>query len=461
MDMTSSAWAEQRNGTIEISELPPLRLGATDFWVRRQLYRWRPPHEIEAELPQGYPIALECWIKPDGTRRFITVDRSQLGDAYDPQEFEKVSTAAGFALAASIGGAWLRRDRGELDAAWPFNELEAFLITRYIIHRREYLGATTRLEKAISICAGGRRDRSAKNTLPQGLGLNADDEGEEWSADRLTKEGLQAARAAGVKDPDAGQILRFGLMDAAKQAPWCLEGEDARWFVRISLFGSAETDEAVTPDQLSYMAARVGESLRDHIDDTDEQFDKWVEDPKSNLVHRISKQKDCGMKRAHVRKVLLELGWRAFLLLAESISTQMRAFRDAILEPLNELEAHYFDQLFVGSPMLGGIPLLLLSDRVDFLREAIINAWTNPGDREAIGILHKIMYYYSELIGNRREADRIYKRHALRKREDGHVVLEQTPPVDIESHSQARDNVTPDLIAMANEERERRRLRGD
>ena len=65
-------------------------------------------------------------------------------------------------------------------------------------------------------------------------------------------------------------------------------------------------------EAIEYVAKHVRASLKEHLDDSSEEFEKWIKDPKSNLINRIAKRKDCRWTKAEVRRAMLELGWRSF-----------------------------------------------------------------------------------------------------------------------------------------------------
>jgi hypothetical protein len=194
----------------------------------------------------------------------------------------------------------------------------------------------------------------------------------------------------------------------------------------MGLFALGPSTRKLRSQHLKYVAAQVKESLQDHLGDTTEEFDRWIEDPKSNLIHRIAKRADCRLNRQEVREALLELGWRSFHLLGRCVDAQMRTFRDAIPGTLGRAEEEAFRQLYLSHPSLGGLPLLLLQDRLDFLNEALSGMLIRPRDRQAIAMVHTMLYYYSVLAGNRRAADRDYKRRARHRARSGRVSRDET-----------------------------------
>ena len=158
---------------------------------------------------------------------------------------------------------------------------------------------------------------------------------------------IERAKADGHENPTPNQILHYGLMAAAMQNPLVIRGRLTNKLVRMALFDLGPSTHKHKPEHLKYVATHVKESLREHSNDTTEEFNRSIEDPKSNLIHRISKRTDCRLDRQQVREALLELGWRSFRLLGQCVDTQMRTFRDAIRKSvgLGRLEDRRFQQV--------------------------------------------------------------------------------------------------------------------
>jgi hypothetical protein len=433
MEVKSGISRGHPNGIIEVLPLGKPQAGPSDFLagiVSRSRYVWRPPWQI-TRLPSWYELALDCYITASGTRRFTLVELSECDSAQIGEGLGLVSTARGLLLVASIGGHRLLEARGELAPGLLLTNDEARLFLQHIEHRAEYLGPRTGLERALGVCAGGRADRATKTILPEDLGLDTNGEGDRWTIGRLSEEGQDAARAMGIEDPTPQQVLSFGLMEAAKRNPLYLDSVDeSAAVVRMALFALPESTDEVTHEQLSYVATHVRSSLHGHLDDSNEQFDKWIKDPDSNLLHRISKRQDCLIPRDQVKRALLELGWRSLQMIGRCVDVQMQAFRDAFTDPLSKRENLYFSHVFLANPDYGGLPLLLLNERYEILNGPVVNLWNNPGDRHSVAVLHRVLLYYAELIGNRRAADTIYKRRALARNKDARVPTEATIVVE-------------------------------
>jgi hypothetical protein len=429
---------------MEVQHLGKPMTGPSNFLAdiqSRSRYEWKPPYQL-TRLPSWFKLSLDCYVTTSGTRRFTLVEPSE-ADLATPG-LPEIASARGLSLVASIGGYHLLRDRGEVDPDLLLTHDEARLFLQYIEHRREYIGNRKGLEEALGVCEGGRVDASIKNVLPDRLGLDDNGQGTPWKVPELRNVGLRAAEIAGLSDPTARQVLSYGLLEAAKLNPMHVRTvEHASSLMRMTLFALADSSDTVSTEQLKYVAVHVRKSLQRRLDDTDEQFKSWLKDPDSNLLHQIAKRRDCPMSRPQVKRALLELGWRTLVMLGECIDMQMRTFRDAIPDALNEVEDFYFSQTFLGNPCYGGLPLLLLQDRFDDLSAAVVNVWNKAGDPSAIDVLHRVMYYNAELYGNRRAADRQYKRRSQARNASGQLAKEET--IDYENQK-SRAGPMPELF---------------
>lgn len=430
MDVTSEIWRRRLNGTIDITRLPR---NSADILERRGLirdrfrYLWRPPYQI-SRLPNWYHLALDCYLRPDGTRRFSPIDatalRSDLG-----LELKCVMHPADLTLTASIGGHRLLEDRGEVGADNLLSFDAARIFCRYIRYRREYLGATTKIDETLAAILSVRPNRTNQHTSLSDLGIVDRDDGK-WDRARFMSEGRQAAIDVGITDPTPKEIRRYGLINAARSNPIEISDEESRSITRLTLFAIGETTEKLSMEQLRYVADHVQRSMMYHIDDSDEDFEKWIVDPSGELAHAISKRRDCELSRTQVRQALLELGWLAMQMLSKCADTQMRAFRDALLKPLNETENFFYSQLFLANPAFGGLTLLLLNERFDFLKDVILGIWNNPGDPGSIAVARTLMHYYAVLINGQRMTGRLHKRQALGKIGNGPTPCEQQREVE-------------------------------
>jgi hypothetical protein len=438
---------ERKNGTMEIVPLdkPP---GISDRYSNNvasySRYVWHPPDQV-TRLPEWFQLALDCSTNSSGTRWFGLVDVSNCHSQKHPG-LERVATWRGLSLVASIGGYRLMLERGEVPKDPLLTPDQSRLYLRHVEHRREYFGQ--RKGMALEV-RGSQRDIANGSVLPDGLGLGPSGEGKAWKKSELTRRGTAAAHSAGIVDPSERQILSYGLTEAAKSNPLKLHSSELTALVRMTLFALPESTKKLAKRELKYVALHVGKSLSEHLNDTDEEFEKWIVDPTSNLLHRIAKRSDCPMSRDQVKHGMLELGWRALLMLGKCIDTQMRTFRDAIPVALTRAEDQSFKQRYLADKIYAGLPLLLLHDRFADLSAAIIYVWSNPGKPQAVQVLYRVMSYYAELFGNRRKVEREYKRRSLARNARGQIASSSTIHPDTQSKSKRKRDVVVLEVAKA------------
>lgn len=400
--LESPVWQRRLNGEVVFQE--------TSFdsdGVERATCDWQPPYQLSCQLPDWFQLRLQCIIRPDGFRIFTPIEaltarseRSDLGLRY-------IEQLGGLVAVAAAGGATILEDQGIAPKEQCLTFRTAWLMQEHTRHRREFIGDSRQLLNELRICAGARREHSQNSILPCDFGITANGLGRHWSLADVRRAGLEAARLKGIESPQHLDIVRLGLLEGAKLRPLRLTKSELRSILRQSLFVPTTT---VSRSQLAYVADRILTNLDDAIDDDDpDALKRWIEDRDSSQPRMIEKLLDCKMDRDQVRAAIVELGWRATVMVAECIDAQFQVFRNALSEPLSPAENLLFEQTFLMNRWFF-LPLAMLHDRLEFLREAILDLWTNPDDRDAVGVVQGLLYAYSSMIENRREADRRIKR---------------------------------------------------
>ncbi len=397
-------------GSVEVEPIsdrvptlnPPDGSPTPGSWFR---YTWRPPHGIEGELPQGFSLTFDCLTGPDGVRRFAPE-----GGIHS------------FIIKAALGGEAVRTGLIEPSPEQRFSDRAMRLFYQMSPGFREHLDRTFTRESDFYVPRGG-------HILPAELGLDAAGRGEPWTPRGLIARGR--AEAVTPENVDNATGIRLGLTAAARLRPLdpkTLSKAQARALVRLALFDLGPADAPLPKRAIDTVQERLFTTLEDHIDDDTEHFERWFFVNINNIVHLIGKQRKNGgtMPRAVVRQALLELVFRSFTSVGNCIHIQMTAFARALPEPLSELERAHFESLYQNQSYLGGFPLVLLHDRFDFLREAILDVLADPSDVLRVGVVLRLLDYYGTMVCHRREADRQYK--AQPRNEQNRVV--QVLPFD-------------------------------
>lgn len=402
--LESPVWQRRLHGKVVFQEM-----SFDSDGVGTATCDWQPPYQLSCQLPEWFQLRLQCITRPDGFRLFTPIgaltaqsERSDLGLRY-------IEQLGGLVAVAAAGGATILEDQGVAPKEQCLTFRTAWLMQEHTRHRREFIGDSRQLLNELRICAGARREHSQNSILPCDFGITANGLGRHWSLADVRRAGLEAARLKGIESPQHLDIVRLGLLEGAKLRPLRLNKLELRSILRQSLFVPTTT---VTRSQLAYVADRILSNLDDAIDDEDpDALKRWIEDRDSSQPRMIEKLLDCKMDRDQVRAAIVELGWRATVMVAECIDAQFQVFRNALSEPLSPAENLLFEQTFLMNRWFF-LPLALLHDRLEFLREAILDLWTNPNDRDAVGIVHGLLYAYSSMLENRREADRRIKQLA-------------------------------------------------
>ncbi len=381
------------------------------------LHQWRPSADIARGLPEGYAIRLQGFSRAAG-RQFLLADDS-------PTEFVLEASLGGqiiFGVRNSLSVAEMRRRdfyRLFYQRVWSTRGFRKRRFERFSDLRVRSLGQTTSDDDDVS---------------PEGIGLDERGDGQRWTVNDLIREGVDACLAAGQPNPVEREIIRRGLLVAARRSPLVVETVDqVRALVRIALFAVTPTVESVTTRQVDWVEQEVERILNRHLSDDGETFAQFLKDPKGQLVRRISKRVRTPvgrLTRGQVDAALLEIGWRALESVAECVDAQMQAFEAAIPEPLNCWEQSQFSLSFRSHEFFGNLPLLLISDRVSFLRHAIADVFDDPTDQRRVATMHRMLLYYNEMVGKRRPADRRYKQRMLATNARGRVAS-QTPMSDL------------------------------
>jgi hypothetical protein len=82
-----------------------------------------------------------------------------------------------------------------------------------------------------------------------------------------------------------------------------------------------------------------------------------------------------------------------------------------------------FDQLYVRQKCFGGLSLVMLGERLDFVGSHLLGLLQHPTDVEQLGILYHLLHFLASMIEQRREADRRSKQRSQGQHQDGsHLV---------------------------------------
>jgi len=403
----------QRWGTIDVAELGkvarPRASGVEPLMVKQSSYTWQPARNLD--MPGGFQLVLDCEAGSDDVRRWTP--------SQDPYAF---------VLQASLAGQTILERAGVLSKAQSRSYNNMRLFFELSNRRREYFGRRFRRREDLMVIKAARIERERNDILPDDLGLTQTGKGKRWSVSDLLTHGRQAAIEAGLSARDEELWVRHGLLEAARMNPFDpakLATAQLRSVIRLGLFDFDAETHSVDKEIAVRIVERFLTALERYLDDPPDKFRKRFFKQADNLVHQVAKKKHPGgpIDRSAVRSVLLQFVFDAHEYIADCLLVAMRAFAAALPQPLTESEIHLFSLLYLKPPTLGGIPLIMLHDRLPTLRECAIDLFYQPGDSRVVGTFLRVLNYYAAMTRNRREADRRRERRTHHRNDVGRPAL--------------------------------------
>ncbi len=394
MDALAGFSRERLYGSISISEIPRNEWpdSKNNNAVRRRFrYSWELPYQIVCQLPPEFGgISFEVSVDKVGQRRFAPVGGT-----------------GPFVAWGGMVGQLMLEDRGEeLEAdGLTLNELR--LVSRYLRHLREHIGSTPKLAAALHIVRNGRLSDSTecRDILPDDIGLDASGGGDRWSLQRFTDEGRREAITNGITNPTPHDVLTYGLLAASRVAPVACRPNEILPLLRLAVYSLGPSESQLGPEQHAYLVGRLKVELAKHLDDTTAEFDQWAADPKSDLIRSMTRRKNCPVTRDQVRRGLVDTGLRWLTAQAHCIDVAMHAFEGVLPQALQGYERELFTILYRGDNRLAGLPLVLLHERFDFCRPAILPIWNDPSSQESFDVFYRYLLSFAEVLSKRRTAD--------------------------------------------------------
>lgn len=361
-------------------------------------YHWRPPDNSDSNLPLGFSLSLTALAARDGIRRFT------------PSQ-----PLPSFILQASLAGQALLSRRENLSRHQRYSYHAMRLLYQLAPKLREHLNRSFSRAQDLYVPRPGRITQDQASVLPANIGQDARGQGQPWTDGELIAHGREKARLAGDESADTAKCIRLGLLEAAWRNPMdtkSVTAAQARLVVRLALFDLGPADNSVDTATLETVEARLLHALDRHLADDTAAFNKWFFDNVDNIIHQIAKSKGEGgrIARTVVRQAILEIVFRAFTYVSQCVHSVMQDFREGICPELGADEQAHFDLLYLQQPCLAAMPLIMLFDRFDFLREIILELLERPTDRPLMGVLLRLLNYYGEMAAAKREGDRRYKR---------------------------------------------------
>ena len=392
-----------RYGQIQIEDLTneeellpwvgKLREASTELVI----YRWLPAEELHEQLPDDFCFRMLCSTGTDDVRRFYPLNgfAGLIADGF----------AGGLAIMDHLHDMGDER-RSSYRAMYQF-----FSKVRGL---REHYGRNFAGIKDLEVRPTGRGGSDTQDVLPSDLGITTEGTGERWAVTQLVNEGRRLATDLSYERPSRQQAIELGLFAAAQRNPIRIDdAKQVAGLIRLALYDGPPLVEC-NEDVREWVVEQILTAIKEHLDDTQPEFDDWFSGPKNSFIKQIAKKK-CphdGVNNNVVRRVLFDLGWKSYEYVAGCLHALMRCFQNAIPKSLNEQEREIFEMVYLPQEHFGGLPLVLLQERIPFLKAPMIATLQGSVDFDLVGVLHQLLSYYSQMADSRRIADREARKYS-------------------------------------------------
>jgi hypothetical protein len=362
--------------------------------------RWHPSSCLAPFLRKDFEVPLRCHVAADDLRRIT------------PQcNFEELID-----LGANGGRAVIHATRGFDQDTDDYNRL-MHLVHQYVFGRRyrgirgmqEHLTRVFAHSRDLFVRRSGRHADSERNVLPDYIGRTSAGEGDRPSVGQLLSSGREAATKAHYRNPTSQPAIRFGLHEAAKLDPLDVEPEKVFALIEMSLLDVESFGDPPAQELIDVVQRRFWTAVSGHQSDQTEEFYRWFAGAGSSLIKQIAQQKSQPggkLARENVRRTILHLGVQSLRHIGYCVHALMRSIKLSISPPLNEAEKRLFEHMHECQPYYGNLPAAMLADRMPDLGPAVLTIWDEPDNPEHVGVLHRMLHYYSEMAKRRRQADR-------------------------------------------------------
>jgi len=373
------------------------------------IYEWTPSATLKDELPEGFVLRLRCVQVQDGIRRFYPAESTEL--------FIHLAFTAGLAMLS------LSR---EMEPEQRFAYRLMWFLFRRVRRMVEHLDNALLNATSLRLSRVARDVADERSILPETVGLMTNGEGSPWGVNQLLAEGRREAMKDGIDRPREAESVQYGLLAAARLNPLNLPAEAIPELVRQALYLEGPTDQQPDAEVLEHLTERTSAAVEHHVPNSAAEFDAWFQGPKNSLVRQIGQRKlmpGGRLEQETVRAGFLELGWHSYRYVADCIHTAMNTIKDQIQPLLTPAEEQCYEQVHLNQPHFGSFPLVLLAERIPFIKGIIWDLIHNPTDQQTVGVLHRLLDWYGDIARRRRQADRITKQ----RRPASHAPGEKSP----------------------------------
>ncbi len=193
-------------------------------------------------------------------------------------------------------------------------------------------------------------------------------------------------------------------MDPQPQKP-----ETVVHVIKSVLFDIDPNWKPIAPEIWGILEERVLTTIWPHLnDETAAIFNDWFWGRHNSFVKQVAQQKKSPggeLDPDVVEQYLLQRGWEAYEYVGHCVHAWAQDMLNAMPEPLSECERRAFELLYFCRPEFGGIPLILLAEKLQFVDTVLQDIVDHPGEDWPIQVFHRLLGFYSIMVSDRRKAD--------------------------------------------------------
>jgi hypothetical protein len=367
---------------------------------------WLPKPDLVG-VPPETGVAIVCCISPECMRAFRPIGGCKK-PFDDYQVFFRQTWACGFPiLCAQLPDSFdLRTYRLMWFLFQKCHKTKSFIVRRF----NSAIDLRVRNPSSVS---GAKMD-----LLPWPIDRWHRERGYPQSVNELLEAGGNVASQSGISNPSTSQKIHLAIAAAAElEHPETLSVDQIRKRIEHALFEIGDRPSDLTEELEEEIKQRLLEVLWRHIDSDESQsdFNEWFWGGSNSFVKQVAQGvKDVPLDDATgmAWHVLLKLGIQSYEYIGQCIQAVMHDLARGLDPPLSAEEAADFEGLYYPHESFGGLPLILLAEKLEFFEGQTNRLLTERSSRVAQGAFHRLLLYYGELVRARREADRESKARA-------------------------------------------------
>ena len=272
---------------------------------------------------------------------------------------------------------------------------------------QEHQGRRFARSADLYITPSGREDQHAPESRTVLSGLRVD-----WSVSQFMKSGTKAAQSLGIASPTAEQQIQYGFLKWAEEQAASMRSPSAAKLaadVRKALFDVELKEKFLKQVHEHAVVPRLMKAIEKHVGDPPEDFGRWFRNAVGRSFAHLAPQKmaaDGVLPSEIARQVVLGLIWWSYTYVGQCLHTFMHTIRRSFDPPLIGDEAELFDRQWLCQDVFGGLPLILVRERLQCMWPAVAPWLESPSAHLREQVVDQLLYAYAAVSHVRRKADK-------------------------------------------------------